>query len=53
MLVASLYIESISELKDGSILVSGWHENTLSNAPPTPNVDFFISKLLPQVILYG
>ena len=43
--VASLYIESISELKDGSILVSGVHENTLSITPPTPNVDFFISKL--------
>ena len=40
-----LYIESISELSDGSILVSGWHNNPLSTISPTPTVDFFVGKL--------
>src|SRR5207248_9059742 len=41
----TLYIESMSELSDGAILVSGWHENVLSITPPTPGIDFFIAKL--------
>ena len=40
-----LYVESITELSDGSILVSGWHNNPLSTTSPTPTVDFFAAKL--------
>lgn len=40
-----LYIEGISELSDGSIVVSGWHDNPLSTTAPTPTVDFFVAKL--------
>ena len=40
-----LYIESISVLSDGSIIVSGVHENPLSTSPPTVNEDFFMAKL--------
>lgn len=41
----TLYVESMSEMSDGSIIINGWHDNPLSNAPPTPNVDFFVAKL--------
>ena len=34
-------IEAISELTDGSIIVSGWHDNILSQ----PDADLFICKL--------
>ena len=40
-----LYIESITELSDGSILASGWHNNPLSTTAPTATVDFFVAKL--------
>ena len=40
-----LYIEGISVLSDGSIIVSGVHENPLSTSPPTVNEDFFMAKL--------
>ena len=40
-----MYIESIFVLSDGSIVVSGWHNNPLSTTAPTPTVDFFIAKL--------
>jgi gliding motility-associated-like protein len=40
-----LIAESISVLSDGSILISGWHDNPLSSSSPTPTVDFFIAKL--------
>ena len=39
------YIEGISVLSDGSIIVSGWHNNPLSTLSPTPTVDLFIAKL--------
>ncbi len=40
-----MYIEAVNELSDGSIIVSGWHNNPLSTTPPTPTVDFFVAKL--------
>jgi len=40
-----LYIESISELSDGSIIVSGEIENPSSTSPPNATVDYFIAKL--------
>ena len=40
-----LFIESISILSDGSIIVSGEADNPLSASPPNPTVDFFIAKL--------
>ena len=40
-----LYIEAISVLSDGSILVSGEYHNPLSTSPPTPTLDFFMAKL--------
>lgn len=40
-----MYIEAINELSDGSIIVSGWHNNPLSTTAPTPTVDFFVAKL--------
>jgi gliding motility-associated-like protein len=40
-----LYIEGINELSDGSIIISGWHDNPLSTSPPTATVDFFVAKL--------
>ncbi len=40
-----LEIEGISVLSDGSIIVSGWHNNPLSTSPPTITVDFFVAKL--------
>src|SRR5688572_15359944 len=40
-----LYIEGIAPLADGSILVTGWHDNPLSTSPPTATVDFFAAKL--------
>ena len=40
-----MYIESISVLSDGSIVVSGWHNNPLSTIAPTPTVDLFVAKL--------
>ena len=40
-----LYIEAISVLSDGSIIVSGGHNNPLSTSPPTATVDFFVAKL--------
>ena len=43
----ALYAESISVLSDGSIIISGWHDNPLSTSPPTATVDFFIAKLTP------
>src|SRR5215204_3219139 len=39
-----MYIESIFVLSDGSIVVSGWHNNPLSSTSPTPTVDLFIAK---------
>jgi gliding motility-associated-like protein len=40
-----LYIEAISILSDGSIIVSGTHENPLSTSPPNVGDDFFMAKL--------
>ena len=40
-----MYIEGINELSDGSIVVSGGHNNPLSTTAPTPTVDFFVAKL--------
>lgn len=40
-----LYIESISELSDGSILVTGQHENPLSTSAPNSTQDFFVAKI--------
>lgn len=45
VLPPGLYIEGISVLSDGSIIVSGWQNNPLSTTPPTPTVDLFIAKL--------
>ncbi|HEY5968165.1 MAG TPA: hypothetical protein VIU35_09305, partial [Chitinophagaceae bacterium] len=45
------YVESISVLSDGSILVSGWLDNPLSTSPPTATVDFFIAKLTANGLL--
>jgi hypothetical protein len=42
-----MYIEAVNELSDGSIIVSGWHNNPLSTTAPTPTVDFFVAKLSP------
>ncbi len=39
------YIESMSEMSDGTIVLNGWYDNPLSTTPPTPNVDFFVAKL--------
>ena len=40
-----LYAEGISVLSDGSIIITGWHDNPSSITPPTVNVDFFVAKL--------
>src|SRR5688572_9390763 len=46
-----LYIEGIAPLADGSILVTGWHDNPLSTSPPTATVDFFAAKLTANGLL--
>ena len=40
----SLYIESMKELSDGSIIVTGWHDNAKYTATQDSS-DFFVSKL--------
>lgn len=40
-----MYIENIFVLSDGSMVVSGWHNNPLSTTAPTPTVDLFVAKL--------
>jgi hypothetical protein len=41
----SSYIESIKELNDGSIIITGWYDNNLYYTPPAEYADFFITKL--------
>lgn len=41
----SSYIESIKELSDGSIIITGWYDNNLYRVPPTEYSDFFVTKL--------
>lgn len=38
-----MYIESIKELNDGSIIATGWHDNTIY--PTEDSSDFFVVKL--------
>jgi gliding motility-associated-like protein len=41
----SIYIESIKELSDGTIIITGWHSNSLYYVPPTNYQDVFVAKL--------
>jgi gliding motility-associated-like protein len=45
LVLSGIYIETIYELADGSILATGEHINPLSTSPPNVNNDFFIAKL--------
>ncbi|HEX6193914.1 MAG TPA: T9SS type B sorting domain-containing protein [Chitinophagaceae bacterium] len=44
---SAIVIERIQELSDGSIIISGTHDNSLGFVPNSNYTDFFIAKLTP------